>query len=182
MKTNKTWGILGLLAISFLTACGGGSDPTLVAPSTIAGAGFNSCGATSLPLGQKSSTVVGNLNNGAKLTLDLYLQPDASVGAIGEIYIPSTASLFGAVLSGTGVPVGTSEFRTCVTTPSPGVMQQGGAYDYLEMALRGANVYIELGSNYGISTYVVNNYLEGAMLIEIPNVTQGQALLYMARP
>ncbi len=57
----------------------------------------------------------------------------------------------------------------CVSSNgSVGVIARGSVYEEIEIALRGAQSYVELGARYGVSTYLVNEYIEGSAWIELP--------------
>lgn len=188
MKNFKHW--VGMMLLATLSACGG-DDVNNTLPITTAGLG--ACGA---PPGVKDKTVVGSLGGGATITLDIYSQPAGTVAAIGEIIIPSVASLYdpsnGGFLSyygggyggfGGTAPstVSTVEFRSCVSSNGyVGTIDRSSTYQNIEIALRGTNVYVELGSKYGVPVYLSGDAIQGTMRLDLNG--QPSSLFALARP
>lgn len=182
MKTNKFNQIGALIMLTLLGACGGNNAPIvpygntgilpgmgncLVTPGPVAPTGMPGIGGSNLIPDQ---TVIANLNNGATLTLYLQSQPGGGVAASGRLVVPSVSGLYQTLLTGISSPATGDSLDTCVTSNgSVGVMEKGSVYDDIEIALLGQpNIRVELGSRYGVSTYVVNGYIEGSIMLEIP--------------
>ena len=171
MKTTerKILQVLGLALSTLLTACGGSSAP-YYPPTTNAygyGAGIGSCG---VPTGVKDKTVVGSLQGGATLTLDIYTQPSGTIAAVGMINIPSVSSLY--QMGYGSVPTGATatSFQQCISS--------NGAVGSIDRSSTYEN--IELGSRYGIPTYITGDSIEGTMYIEMQG--QSPTTFTMARP
>lgn len=177
--------ILGLVALTMLTACGGNDD-------YLNGNYYNSlaeaCG-SQLPQGSVyQQTVRGLEANGGTLDLLIYGDGSGSIGAIGEINIPSLddIGIFTNNLNGNyydpnyynnnnnygnnlnGGLISSGQLRTCVSTNGiSGYMQRDGTADQVNIQLQGNNVsLVPDGSSYAVPT-LNNQYIDGDWILTI---------------
>lgn len=184
---------VAITALALLQACGGNPPPPPVTPYGAAGLGNcvmtpGTVAPTTTVTGQPyqgalERIVTGNLGGGATLTLYISSQAGGTISASGRLVIPSVLALYQdpnlfvnptPTLSAGGID-------ECVTTNgSVGVISRGSVYEEVELALRGTQSFVELGSRYGVSTYIVNEYLEGSAWIELPG--RAGSVFPMVRP
>jgi hypothetical protein len=122
------------------------------------------------PAGVLDKRVIGSLGNGAYLAMEIYSQPSGTIAANGELVIPNVNSLFGSVFTGQPGPGvnGSQEFRDCLSSNAAvGTIDRTSTYQNIQIALRGARSYIELGSNYGVQSYITGDSMEGSVYVEI---------------
>ncbi len=176
MNTNKIKNsVLGAFVLAALSACG--NDP-VIQPlpydplNPYAYGGMGNCAA---PQGVKDRTVYANFGNGASLIVDIYRR-GTQIEAIGELNIPSIASLYGSIYSGTqAVGLPQQQVRTAVCTNGAlGTLEAVSPYEEIEIALRGNGVYIEMGSRIGpVPAYVVGSVIEGNVYMEFSGGNAG---------
>lgn len=165
---------------ALLQACGG-SDPygdNRYYSSYYQNAG----GACQIPQGIKDRTVIGDLGNGATLTLDIFTQgAGGGIAAFGQLSAPSLESLFGVDVfngnfnqyapptTGYGYTGPNSQFQTCVSTNGfSGTLDRGATYEDINLALVGnGNVYIEMGSRVGVNAFLSSSSLRGTIKVRV---------------
>jgi hypothetical protein len=171
MKTTAQK-ILGTAVLSLMVACGNKNNNNPPPPGAVGPVG-GVYGGCAIPGGVKDRTVVGNLGNGATLTLDIYSQPSGQIAAVGMINIPNSGILYGT--PGTG-----GAFQACVSSVGLGALNRGYTYQDIELSLQGNGVSISLGSAYGNGTFLTGDSIEGTMYMDLQPF--GPATFGLARP
>jgi hypothetical protein len=123
---------------------------------------------------QKIGVYTGNLQDGAKFGIDIYVQGDNQVAAVGDVYIPDINRFWNP---GVYSPVGNAQkFVSCLTSNGyTGTMQSygTGAYRDIDLVLEGSNVTITLGGSIPSSmnnTQLTGNSIVGPAYIQMNGV------------
>ena len=174
-QAKRLFSIMTLVAMTSLTACGGGGDDNVVVPVGPVGVG-GGCGVA--PGGVLDRQVVGNFGGGATLTLQIYNLPDATIAANGRISMSNVFAYLTPITMASGPVQG---MNTCLTSITPGVLGRWSSYETIEIALQGGGVTVTLGqTGVGSPTYIVNEAIEGNARVEYTGFYPQD--LTMARP
>ncbi len=153
---------VGLVLSLVLVACGSEDNQ----PNPYGPLGYGSCGA---PVGNFLKKVTGNLGTGL-LELQLFTSPDGNISGVGQLSIPNL-SLFinplGGGFQNGGLQSFGSNFNSCLTSNSPGRLEDMGPYQTIYLSLVGPNVQIQMGAGGNSQPYIRNDSLLGAAFINI---------------